>query len=117
MNRREFLATAGVLGVNALTGCGRSSGNTEPVRTNVVTIPDRWVYEPEVIRVDSGTTVTWTNTGPVKHTVTFREETPIDFDVELAPGEATRREFTGTGRFEYYCRYHRPDMTGTVLVG
>lgn len=88
----------------------------DAVRTNTVTIPDESVFKPEVIKISTGTTVTWTNNGAQEHTVTFRVNEPIDFHVELSPGEQTRREFTRTGTFDYYCRYHVPEMVGKVIV-
>lgn len=128
MKRRTLLkggiatAIAGIIGTTAVivrTGDILRSPEAEgaPVRTDTVRIPDEWVFRPDVIKIPQGTTVTWINNGAQPHTVTFRQDEPINFDVELLPGEQTRRTFTRTGTFDYYCRYHVPEMVGKVIVG
>lgn len=127
MKRRTLLkggiatAIAGIIGTTAVivrTGGILRSPEAEgaPVRTDTVRIPDEWVFRPDVIKIPQGTTVTWINNGAQAHTVTFRQDEPINLDVELLPGEQTRRTFTRTGTFDYYCRYHVPEMVGKVIV-
>lgn len=127
MKRRTLLkggvatGIAGIIGATAVVVRNGEILRTpeaedEAVRTDTVTIPDEWVFEPEVIKIAQGTTVTWINNGAQAHTVTFRQDEPIDFHVELLPGEQTRRTFTQTGTFDYYCRYHQPEMVGKVIV-
>lgn len=97
-------------------GClGGSDEEPRAVETNEVVIPGRWVFEPQVIRVSQGTTVTWINNGGQSHTVTFRNR-EREFDVELEPGEETRHTFEEPGTYDYYCKFHPPDMVGTVRV-
>lgn len=127
MKRRTLLkggigtAIAGIIGTTAIIV--RNGGILRPpeaeskaLRTDTVTIPDEWVFKPEVIKISQGMTVTWSNNGAQAHTVTFRQDEPINFHVELLPGEQTSRKFTQTGTFDYYCRYHVPEMVGKVIV-
>lgn len=102
----------------------------EPVETDTVTITegafdpanaDR-AYDPPVIRVAVGTTVTWVNRDRVVHTVTSgrsdgRVGTPDGrFDSgDLEPGDRFSVTFDEPGTFTYYCVPH-PWMRGTVIV-
>ena len=70
-------------------------------------------FSPATLTVPVGTTVTWTNTGQVDHTVTanggaFASGT-------LAPGASYSFTFRTAGTFAYHCAIH-PFMTGTVIV-
>lgn len=118
MDRRRVLAAIGGVSTGLAVGCldvvSVRDDDPEPVRTDHVVIPDRWVFEPAAVAVDVGATVTWTNEGAFAHTVTFDE--PIDRDVDLAPGESVEITFPERGTYEYVCRFHLPDMVGQVVV-
>lgn len=94
-------------------GCLGSDQSNDPVATDSVRIPGAWVFEPRVIEIDNGTTVTWTNDGGQAHTVTFEE---LGYDEVIEPGDTLERTFTEPGTYEYICRYHPPDMDGRVIV-
>lgn len=98
-----------------LAGCLGADGPPEPVETDTVVVPGEWVFEPEVIRVELGTTVTWINEGSHDHTVTFEGE-GVSFDVVFEPGERVTYTFEQEGTFDYGCTYHPPDMVGQVQV-
>jgi plastocyanin len=83
------------------------------VKTQSVQIPGSWTFDPKTIEVTAGSTVTWTNHGGVEHTVTFDA---LPFDASLAPGTSANYTFEKAGTYAYYCRFHRPDMEGTVIV-
>lgn len=88
-------------------------------------------FDPEIVKVPSGTTVTWTNEDAVAHTVTSgaigeqgvpgvskgKPDRPDGlFDDELADAGATSSfTFDEPGTYEYFCRIHG-GMTGTVVV-
>lgn len=74
--------------------------------------PASWVFEPRLTRVAVGSTVTWTNLGTIRHTVTAESGA---FDADLAPGESVRLRFSEPGSFAYLCDYHQW-MKGTVEV-
>jgi plastocyanin len=71
-------------------------------------------YEPPVIRIKPGTTVTWLFKGKVPHTVTS-ESAGAEFD----SGVKTKGDFAYTfdtaGVYDYRCRVH-PTMVGRVVV-
>lgn len=95
-----------------LAGCAED-GPAEPVATQDVTIPGRWVFEPEAAQVQAGEPVTWTNRGGAAHTVTFEG---LGIDETLDPGEAFTHTFLEPGTYRYTCTLHPPDMEGTLVV-
>jgi len=72
-------------------------------------------FEPAVISVPVGTTVTWSNAGLNQHTATAFDGT---FDTgDIAPGTATQLTFDQPGTYRYYCRQHLlGGMLGVIQV-
>jgi len=70
-------------------------------------------YVPNPITVSVGTTVKWTNSDSVAHTVSSQNNLWDSGDME--PGATFTRTFQTAGSFPYYCVYH-PLMVGTVNV-
>ncbi len=70
-------------------------------------------YAPGSVSVGVGTTLTWSNTGALPHTVTARSGS-FDSGFVMA-GETYSRTFNAAGTFEYFCTIH-PEMVGTVTV-
>jgi plastocyanin len=101
-----------LLALATLTLAGCSAIYSEPVATDTVIIPGPWIFQPETIVVDQGTTVTWINEGGADHTVT------IDgiLDETIKPGEKLLHTFDEPGTFRYACKLHPPGMVGTVTV-
>jgi plastocyanin len=96
-------------------GCGGSDPlESEPVATTRVALPKSYRFEPAVIEVAPGATVTWENEDSFTHTIRFdgEEET-----AELEPGEDFDRAFPQAGAFHYVCTLHPRDMEGEVRVG
>jgi plastocyanin len=82
--------------------------------------PSTWTYDPDELTVKLGTTVEWTNTGAVVHTVTVTDETAaatgVSFDSgDIPHGETFSYTFDSAGTFAYYCVYH-PWMAGKIIV-
>jgi plastocyanin len=72
-----------------------------------------FAFEPAMVMIEPGTTVTWTNTGDRPHTVTADDGS---FDSgRLDPGEQFSFTFTEPGTFTYVCGFH-PEMQGSVMV-
>ena len=70
------------------------------------------MFEPAVLRVTPGTTVTWVwDDGSVPHNVTFD-----DVGSDTRSEGMWTRTFTDPGTFDYVCTLHG-GMTGTVTVG
>lgn len=89
----------------------------EPMLTEVEVAMTPSTFEPALITIAVGTTVTWENTDSLAHTVTSgtRGSATGDFDVTLSPGEAYSHVFDELGTFEYHCTLH-PGMDGIVIV-
>ena len=80
-------------------------------------------FSPKSITIARGSTVVWTNTSPVTHTVTSgKSSKPADhagalFDQSVAPGQTFRFTFTTPGTQPYFCRPHEAlGMKATVIV-
>ena len=70
-------------------------------------------FVPESPTVQIGTTVKWTNSDTMTHTVTDKASEFDSFDI--APGSSFELTFNEIGVFTYYCKYH-PMMEGTITV-
>lgn len=97
----------------AMAGCVQGPDEGPPIATDMVRIPGAWVFEPAKIQVVNGTEVTWQNDGGQPHTITFDT---LDIDETVGPGESVSILFDRPGTYTYICRFHPPDMDGTVLV-
>ncbi len=82
--------------------------------TTAVETGDSPCFEPTLITVDEGETVTWTNKGSLPHMVTGANASWGDY-TEFRQGESVSHQFTSAGAYPYYCLLH-PGMVGAVLV-
>ena len=92
-----------------------SSSTAPTTATNIVTIKN-YMFGPDAITVKPGTTVTWTNTDAVSHTVTadtVTSDAPSSMDI--AQGQSYSYTFKVAGTYTYHCFPH-PYMHGTVIV-
>jgi plastocyanin len=72
-------------------------------------------YNPNLIEIKVGDTVTWINDDSSPHTVTSSSnDRTFDSDV-LKRGETFSFTFDKEGQFPYFCTLH-PNMVGTVVV-
>lgn len=106
--------TAGAVALGATSGprstASPATGAAEP--NTVVITDDR--FQPPVIRVEPGTTVTWVNQDDEAHNVAAADgswQSPI-----LQKGEQFTHTFSEGESARYFCTLH-PWMTGVVLVG
>jgi plastocyanin len=114
VTRAHSLALLAALAATAV-GCGGSDPlESEPVATTRVALPKSYRFEPAVIDVPAGATVTWENEDNFTHTVRFDGE---DETADLEPGESFTRPFPQQGVFHYVCTLHPRDMEGEVRVG
>lgn len=69
-------------------------------------------FDPQVIRVKSGTTVVWRNSSGAHDVVardgSFRSSTL---------GDSFSHTFMQPGRFPFFCSFHPGEMQGEVVVG
>jgi len=98
----------------ALAACG-STPAAQPAATDRVDLPPSYLFSPALIRVASGTTVTWTNHDYFTHSVRL-----IDLGNQVVgimhPGQTVRFTFGRSGTYHYDCSFHPQNMKGTVFV-
>jgi plastocyanin len=111
--RLGWLAPAAALLAATLAagGCG-SSGSSEPVATKSVSMAKSYRFDPKVIEVKRGDTVTWTNNDNFTHTV----EVDGQDDHKVGRGESVSIRFDKPGSYHYVCTLHSHDMHGMVIV-
>ena len=113
-------------------GCseGDASGST-PTKERAEVQIATFVFQPETLEIDAGTTVRWTNGDEILHTATSGEQTRQGipgvaedkparpdgtFDLEMdGAGSTASFTFVETGTYKYFCRVHAA-MTGRVVV-
>lgn len=64
------------------------------------------VFEPSVLNVEPGETVTWTNADTRAHTVTSSWDEGATFNKVLKPGESFSYTFPEAGTFDVHCVPH-----------
>lgn len=81
----------------------------------VIQPPDvmSWRYEPAMVTVTVGSTVTWVNLGTTPVTVTSADGL-FDSDT-ISPGASFTYTFDTPGTFRYFCVTY-PQMKGQILV-
>lgn len=80
-------------------------------------------FQPNLVQVDVGDTVTWTNDDSTAHTVTSGVNGQPDgifdsspnFNPLLASGQTFSYTFREAGDYPYFCALHQ-NMVGTVSV-
>ncbi|HST18897.1 MAG TPA: plastocyanin/azurin family copper-binding protein [Gaiellaceae bacterium] len=104
-------AAAAALTATLLAGCG-GVGSSKPVATTSVSMPKSYRFDPAVIEVKAGDTVTWTNHDNFTHTVKFDGQP----DHKVGRGDSVSIRFDKRGTYHYVCTLHSKDMHGTVIV-
>ncbi len=114
---RKFLSLVLLVGIaTSLAACAGGSVSAQtPVQTNQVAMPPSYKFDPVVIQVNVGETVTWTNKDNFTHDVHLMGG--INWmSKPLKPGDSASYTFTKTGDFPYVCDFHSQDMKGEVIV-
>ena len=109
---RRLLLPLAALAALAAAGRRGAGGSTEALSSTEVAVAKSYRFEPKVIEVEAGDTVTWRNDDNFTHTVQVdgRE------DHEVEQGESFEIAFDEPGTYHYVCTLHRQDMDGTVIV-
>jgi plastocyanin len=71
-------------------------------------------FEPTVLRVEAGESVTWTNEDSAPHTVSGVNGVWGSYD-QFEQGASVTEQFDEPGVYPYWCALH-PSMLGTVVV-
>lgn len=121
--RGTAAVTRGVLGLLLAVGVACASQpeggapfdvEGEPVETNRVDLPKSYRFEPPVIQIEPGTTVTWTNNDVFPHTVHLLDGSQTD--EQLPIGERVSIPFEEPGTIYYDCSLHPQEMQGKIIV-
>jgi plastocyanin len=108
---RNFLLPAVAAAAVFVAGCG-GSGTSESVAATEVEMVKSYSFDPKVIEIEAGDTVTWTNEDNFTHTVQVEGQE----DHEVEKGESVEITFDTPGTYDYVCTLHSQDMDGTVVV-
>jgi len=92
-------------------GCG-GSNTSDPVAATEVEMVKSYSFDPKVIEIEAGETVTWTNEDNFTHTVQVEGQG----DHKVEQGESVEITFDEPGTYDYVCTLHSQDMEGTVIV-
>jgi plastocyanin len=109
---RKFLLPALAAAALFAAGCGGSGETSEPVATTEVQMVKSYRFDPKVIEIKAGDTVTWTNEDNFTHTV----EVDGQEDHKVDQGESFSIKFDTPGTYHYVCTLHSKDMDGEVIV-
>ena len=96
-----------------------TSTQDDPAETDAINVEDSF-FEPRFVTVAAGTTVTWTQTGAVPHTVTHDDARPKlqeargEFDSHpdcppsdcMGTGDTFEVTFDEPGEYPYFCVLH-----------
>jgi plastocyanin len=85
------------------------------VATDRVNLPKSYKFDPPVITVKPGTTVTWTNHDDFPHTVQLLSGTDTGSH-DLGIGKTVTITFNRPGTVYYHCSLHPAQMKGEVIV-
>ncbi len=107
-----LLLPLAALAVLVAAGCGGAGESSEPVAATEVEMVKSYSFDPKVIEVEAGDTVTWTNDDNFTHTVQVDGQE----DHKVERGEGVEITFDEPGTYDYVCTLHRQDMDGTVIV-
>ena len=107
----KFLLSAVAAATMFSAGCGGSS-ISEPVTATEVEMVKSYRFEPKVIEIEAGDTVTWTNEDNFTHTVQVEGQG----DHKVEQGESVSITFDQPGTYHYVCTLHSKDMDGEVIV-
>lgn len=77
-------------------------------------------YNPPILTIKSGNTVTWKNYDANIHTITYGIVNTNDVakyfnSGSIEPSQTFQYKFNSSGEFPYFCILH-PSMTGKVIV-
>ena len=110
--RRRFLLPLAAAAVFAAAGCGGAGEDAAPVAATEVQMVKSYRFDPKVIEIDAGQTVTWTNEDNFTHTVQVDGQE----DHEVEQEESLSIKFDTPGTYHYVCTLHSKDMDGEVIV-
>jgi plastocyanin len=116
MTRLVIVLSLALLASACSAGEKRASlDDAKAVKTDTVTLAKSYRFDPEVITVPAGTTVTWKSEDNFTHDLKFSEG-PDTKRHELGKGDDVKITFDEPGTYDYECTLHPRDMRGRVVV-
>lgn len=112
MSERRLIAVLIAAGVLSLAGVLGLLVGVAPAAAEEVKI-DNFTFNPPQITVKAGTTVTWTNSDDIPHTVVASERQFRSKAMDT--GDKFSFTFTSPGVYDYFCSLH-PHMVGKIVV-
>jgi plastocyanin len=85
-----------------------------PVETTEVTAVKSYKFDPQVIEVDAGSEVTWTNEDDFPHNIHLLDGSDETHDLPI--GDSVSVAFDEAGDYYYECSLHPQTMRGKVIV-
>jgi plastocyanin len=108
--------TAAVVSAAALSTLGLAAFGTTPASAAGLKINQKnLTFNPAVIKVKVGDTLTWTNSETDETTHSAVSDMLGMNSPDIEPGQTFQHKFTEAGSFDVVCRFH-PDMFMTVNV-
>ncbi len=86
-----------------------------PVETTEVTAVKSYKFDPQVIEVNAGSEVTWTNEDDFPHNIHLLDASDATHDLPI--GDSVSVTFDEAGDYYYECSLHPQTMRGKVIVG
>lgn len=134
VDRRTLLKAGGAAGAAGIAGIGgyvgahilRDGPQAEAEVAMVTDYPEHTsFYQPQIVWVEEGGTVTWHNESGVHNATAYHPANdrpmrmPEGVEAWDSPiGEDYTRTFEEEGVYDYFCEPHEPmGMVGTVIVG
>ncbi len=102
----------------ASTPTPTTAANTGPSQTVTITqASGSYAFDPTMLTITVGTTVTWRNLTGAPHTVTSDDGKTFDSgaDKPLSPGGTFSFKFTKPGTYSYHCQFHS-SMVAKIVV-
>jgi plastocyanin len=118
--RLPYLTGVVALACVLAAGCSGSQGggdlkNSSAVATTTVLLPKSYKFEPAVIKIKRGDTVTWKNEDNFTHDVTMLSGDDTSHHT-IKRGDRVKLTFDKPGTYKYVCNFHEHDMHGKVIV-
>jgi plastocyanin len=111
-----------VLGlIGLLSACGSANDSAASSATSLpssvtVSIPKADRFEPFLVEITAGGSVTFKNEDTDAHTVVSMPTDPVDFKLLAMPAQSVTQTFTQPGIYGYYCDAHSNYDPATGLV-
>jgi len=107
------LAAPMMIAILLLAASPSVKANGQPSAANAEVKIDNFSFGPQTLTVAAGTTVVWTNSDDIPHTVVSTDGV---FKSKVRDtDEKFSYTFTKAGTYPYFCSVH-PKMTGKVVV-